>query len=162
MKPSAYFLAVLLVHAPLAAHSETADTESCTRIENDTQRLACYDRLFRRADISPGAQEEPVAASEQLAERGEDAGFGAEQLPEPPENDHIEARLLGDFTGWSGRTIFRLDNGQVWRQANNRMSNYTPREPILEPKITITKSALGSYKLKVEGIKRIILVKRVE
>jgi len=162
MKCSVYALAALLVHAPLSVHSAITDPESCTRIDNDAQRLACYDELFKRVNNSSSVEDEPAASADPQAGKDADSGFGAELLPQPPEDDHIEARLLGDFNGWSGKTIFRLDNGQIWRQANNRMGNYTPREPLLEPKITITKSSLGSYKMKVEGIKRIVLVKRIK
>src|SRR6056297_1835362 len=28
----------------------------------------------------------------------------------------IRARITGAFSGWSGDTLFRLDNGQVWQQ----------------------------------------------
>ena len=33
----------------------------------------------------------------------------------------FEARLTGDFTGWTGKTIFKLDNGQVWRQLSRHI-----------------------------------------
>ena len=31
--------------------------------------------------------------------------------------DVIESRIDGDFKGWEGNTIFKLQNGQVWQQA---------------------------------------------
>ena len=31
----------------------------------------------------------------------------------------FEAEIVGNFSGWSGGTIFRLDNGELWRQRND-------------------------------------------
>lgn len=31
--------------------------------------------------------------------------------------DAVESRIDGEFKGWSGDTIFRLQNGQVWQQS---------------------------------------------
>src|SRR6201989_1773093 len=31
-------------------------------------------------------------------------------------NDIIKATIINDFNGWSGDTIFELDNGQIWKQ----------------------------------------------
>ena len=27
-----------------------------------------------------------------------------------------QAKIVGDFSGWSGKTTFILDNGEVWQQ----------------------------------------------
>jgi hypothetical protein len=32
--------------------------------------------------------------------------------------DAVESRIDGEFTGWSGETTFKLQNGQVWRQSS--------------------------------------------
>ena len=29
----------------------------------------------------------------------------------------VESTIAGDFNGWDGETIFKLDNGQIWQQA---------------------------------------------
>jgi hypothetical protein len=29
----------------------------------------------------------------------------------------IETMIAGEFNGWEGETIFKLDNGQIWQQA---------------------------------------------
>jgi len=30
----------------------------------------------------------------------------------------IEARIDGDFNGWTGDTVYKLQNGQIWQQAS--------------------------------------------
>jgi hypothetical protein len=141
MKSSSYLIAIFLVQLPLSAHADSSDIEVCKRIDNDTRRLACYDELFQES----GAVEK----------------FAAEQLPKPPVT-FIEARLVGHFNGWTGKTVFTLDNGQVWRQTKNYIRDYTPRSPIPAPRVTISKGMLGSYNMQVEGVKRIVQVKRVK
>ena len=157
-------VAALLGSAGAIAESEGA--EACRQIEVDTARLACYDSLSGRAEAPaapepesapPAAAAAPAAA--QAAETEDD--FGSEQLP-VERVDRVEARLIGDFTGWTGRTKFPLDNGQVWQQTRNYVRNYEPREPIPQAKVTITRSFAGSYKMRIEGVKRTVQVKRIE
>jgi hypothetical protein len=167
MKSYSYLFAVLLV--PLSAHADSIDANDCTRIENETQRLKCYDDLFQRTaagklentKAEPPPQESPDAHPGPEGASAAVSAFGAENIEAPP-IDFVEARLVGDFNGWTGTTVFTLDNGQVWRQTKNYIQDYTPRDPIPAAKVTISKGMMGSYNLQVEGVKRIVQVKRVK
>ena len=65
------------------------------------------------------------------------------------EYETVETRLVGEFRGWEGRTRFRLENGQVWRQ--NGGDNYsTP--PVSAPRVWIEPGALGAFFLRIEGV----------
>lgn len=69
----------------------------------------------------------------------------------------IESQIDGEFKGWSGETIFKLTNGQIWQQSNYSYTySYSYR-----PKITIY-SASGGCKLKVDGLCDTIGVKRLK
>ena len=159
-------LAVAALLGGAAATAETTGAEACRQIDDDAKRLACYDALFERAEaiVAPPPEPPPPAAAAPAAAppaaKAED-DFGSEQLPVEPV-DRIEARLVGDFTGWTGTTKFALDNGQVWQQTRNYIRNYEPRDPIPQPKVTITRSFAGSYKMRVEGVRRIVQVRRIE
>lgn len=169
MKSSAYVFAALLVSAPLSAYADAADVNDCKRIENAAERLVCYDELFKYSTTDTGGDtdsaltrpESPEDSSDLHGESAAIAEFGAEQIQSPPVSS-VEARLVGDFNGWSGKTVFALDNGQVWRQTNNNIRDYTPRSPIPQPKVTISKGMFGSYNMQVDGVKRIVQVKRVK
>ena len=164
-----YFFLALIACAPLASAAPDAEGESCATIEDAEQRLACYDRAFGDAAAVTGNQadgEDAAAATIEEKPSEEEpvsaiSEFGAEQLP-PEIPDFIEATLVGDFNGWDGNTIFRLDNGQVWRQTKNYIRPYQPREPIPSPRVTIEKGLFATYNLRVEGVKRIVQVRRVE
>jgi hypothetical protein len=68
--------------------------------------------------------------------------------PAPSETSQvIESEIDGEFKGWSGETIFKLTNGQIWQQAEY---DYT-YEYAYMPKVTIFKTSDG-YKMKVEDV----------
>ena len=71
--------------------------------------------------------------------------------------DVIESTIEGEFNGWDGETIFKLDNGQIWQQSSYSYSyKYSYR-----PKVIIFK--VGSvYKMKVDGMSNAIYVKRLK
>lgn len=112
---------------------------------------------------APRPVEQPVAstASVSTAPERERAApqpaddFGLEQ--ERNDEKYIRSRLDGEFTGWSGRTLFKLENGQVWRQSEPGRF----RAQIDRPLITIERGVFNSYRLKVEGMNRSIRVKRI-
>jgi hypothetical protein len=70
----------------------------------------------------------------------------------------ITARITGDFSGWSGKTLFRLDNGQIWKQRLD--GRYTYRGPA-NPEVRIDKNWLGFYKMTLIAEDRSIGVTRV-
>lgn len=84
------------------------------------------------------------------------AAFGA-----PPkkakEPGRIESRIIGEFHGWTGDTIFRLENGQVWKQAG---PGYF-RIDLKNPKVVIKKLLIG-YVLLVHGYAKEVFVRRIQ
>lgn len=72
--------------------------------------------------------------------------------------ERIEARVEGAFTGWTGQTIFRLDNGQIWRQRLPGRFQYRG-DP--NPLIVIARNRLGFYVLSVPSADRGTGVERV-
>lgn len=157
-----------LVQSLSPAFADSPAPEDCSLLEEDQERLACYDAAFGRDSTDEAAAsrfdtatEAPTKAeADTTPENSAAAEFGAEQVEQ--RIDHLEARLVGDFTGWSGNTRFRLDNGQVWQQTKNYIPDYEPREPISQPRVTISRGLMGSYNLRVEGVKRIVQVKRIK
>jgi hypothetical protein len=71
--------------------------------------------------------------------------------------DVIESQIEGEFKGWTGETIFKLTNGQIWQQAEY---DYT-YEYAFMPEVTIYKTQ-GGYKMKVEDVEETIYVKRLK
>ena len=70
----------------------------------------------------------------------------------------VRSRLLGEFRGWEGKTVFPLENGQVWQQVGNDKWAGVKLE---NPTVLIEPAAFGSWRLKVEGYNTTTKVKRV-
>lgn len=71
----------------------------------------------------------------------------------------VVSALDGTFTGFTGSTVFRLENGQVWQQTENKTMRGVSVE---RPMITIEPGMLGSWRLQVEGFNMQTKVKRIE
>jgi len=70
----------------------------------------------------------------------------------------INSRLVGSFTGWDGQTIFKLENGMIWQQADKDKFYVKAVE---NPLVTI-KPRFKSWRLSVEGYDAKCKVKRIE
>lgn len=93
-----------------------------------------------------------------------ESAFGREQeLRDRVEETHKIPRVMlsqitGQFRGWSGHTIFKLDNGQTWRQIDNGEFSVN----LMNPKVSIRRGAFGSHFLRVEGYGARVRVERIE
>ena len=75
----------------------------------------------------------------------------------PATPDLIESRIDGEFSGWEGETIFKLQNGQIWQQVSPA---YKYRYSY-GPKVLIYKSG-SSFRLRVDGVDGQIAVTRLK
>lgn len=69
----------------------------------------------------------------------------------------IESAITGDIEGWDGETIFKLDNGQIWQQAEYDYTYFYE----YHPDVTIYQTSRGC-RMKVEDEEETILVKRIK
>jgi hypothetical protein len=183
-------LAITAVSLALAAPLAAAQTETliadelvlCMQHEEDSARLACFDRLARRATAaleagtSLGAPAPAIAASgvtqpqapaagarppESPPTASPEADFGLEKARAREASrqvDSIRSRVPGLFLGWTGDTVFRLENGQVWKQVES--GSFGMR--LENPEVEISRGWFGGYFLSVEGLNRRVRVERVE
>lgn len=66
-----------------------------------------------------------------------------EEVQEVEQEHEIHASIEPPFKGWSGDTVFRLDNGQVWRQRLQGRMHYAGDDT----RVVIKKNFLGFYKM---------------
>lgn len=78
--------------------------------------------------------------------------------PSPPSDTPvlIESRINGEFQGWSGETIFKLMNGQLWQQVSYAYTYHYA----YSPGVLIYRSGSG-YEMRVEGVESQIIVRRL-
>jgi hypothetical protein len=100
------------------------------------------------------APREPIVevANEATTIASPDDGFR-----QAPEKVTINSRIAGEFNGWTGRTRFQLDNGQIWEQRRGRRWKIT----LDNPEVRITQNFMGAYEMEVVSESRSIGVRRL-
>lgn len=62
----------------------------------------------------------------------------------------VNSTLINEFKGWNVGTLFRLENGQVWRVSSGKY--WAPREAAGKV-VSIEPGSFGSFHMRFEGIK---------
>lgn len=83
----------------------------------------------------------------------------AEVAEEATANEPFEATITGGFSGWSGKTVFALDNGQVWRQ---RTGSSRYRHTRGGNEVRFKRSFLGLWTMTVVSTGRSVGVRRID
>jgi hypothetical protein len=100
----------------------------------------------------------PVASKTIPAAEDENFGF-PDPIPETSdESNQLHARVVGKFRGWSGKTVFTLDNGQVWRQRVSGRYTYTGDDT----RVVISQNRFGFYDMRLVVADRSVGVSRVK
>lgn len=68
----------------------------------------------------------------------------------------IEAKVL-EFAGWTGKTVFRLDNGQMWKQRTSGSFRYSGDDSA----VVISQNSMGLYQMRHLATGRLVSVKRI-
>jgi hypothetical protein len=139
--------AVLLTLLPLGASAQSmAAIEACTKLSDDTARLACFDREV----AAHVAREHSVTAAPAPATKlTEEQKLGLtpgriQQLERPagapPPLQELEAKIESLYVDANGHQVIRLENGQVWRQVETHAFDVRPGATV-----TISRGVSGSY-----------------
>ena len=156
----------MLVLLPSTVWSASLDDMSRDEFRRaGLERLSAEELAYLKAYLSGSVRESVTSATQQNSDRvepqtGSEAAFGEEQLKRKVEKDvpeAITARINGEFRGWDGNTVFRLDNGQVWKQRVGGKYRSRKRQ---DPEIVIERGRFGYYLKLIEsgrsvGVKRI-------
>lgn len=135
--------------------------KQCTVIPEDAARLACMDKAlygfdFARTIAVLGGRAMQTAKSEKLLAKQKQA-FGkpvvAEKGPNLIEDEIKSVRKLH-----SGKSLFTLMSGQIWRQTDND----NPGRIKAGMKVKIRKGGLGNYLMTITLNRRTLRVKRVK
>ena len=178
--------------SPAAHAEKLNRASHCGQIKNDTLRLACYDSLMLcsrfldneerlscldaayqtwlqeqaqmpevveqpGAEQPPGAEQQPPDAGQEIVKGATTETFGKPEKKKPRKKLKITATITK--VQQDGRRVdyLTLDNGQVWRETTDMHVKFKEGQ-----QVTIETGILGSYSLHVEGVRRLIKVKRVK
>jgi hypothetical protein len=81
-----------------------------------------------------------------------------EDVKKAVQEQEIVSVILPPFKGWSGKTVFKLENGQVWQQRTG--GNYPYRGS--NPEVRITKNFMGFYRMELIESGKAVQVKRIQ
>ena len=97
-----------------------------------------------RAKLDEFIRNYVAVSNERIATSAVDKAVKENKVSAP---EVIQSRIVGPFTGYSGNTVFTLENGQRWAQSQ-RDSAYFPK--IDSPPVVIVKSGFG-YRMHIAG-----------
>jgi len=135
--------------------------------EQAEQKVAATEAKVKEAEKKVAAAE--VKAKEAAANADQDKKSGPSWLralvtlnkvtENPATAQALESRIAGQFRGWRRGTVFELENGQRW-QATDGDDYVTPPQP--GPAVSIVPGALGSFWMKIEGVRPRVRVKPIK
>ena len=153
------FTAVLIALAPAVAGAQQQSTLE-ERLSEAQFRSFGLDKLTPEELAAfnawlGGDVAKQVAAAAPPIEQDRSLGF----RPKPTDRDEVQARIVGTFSGWSGSTIFKLDNGQEWQQVEPGAYD---GQRIENAEVTVKPKSFGSWLLVVEHCQCRVAVKRIK
>jgi len=104
-------------------------------VQRDRQQGAGQAREQAKAELREEVKAEARAQAK--------AEVRVEQQKQREAETRVLSRISGQYSGWDGATQFKLENGQVWRQAEPGVY-YT--KPVESPAVLIEK-VFGSWRL---------------
>lgn len=159
-------LPLLLLAAPVAASGQPNDAavarfNECAAVQDDAQRLACFDRVTRevRAAARPQgvtAPSSPAPAPTQqvrVQQEREDFGLDVRQRearrPEPVRKiDRVTARVAAARPFGAGLWAFMLEDGAIWELKETNPAFSPPKRG---DTVRIRRGMMGGYLLYVGG-----------
>jgi len=155
----------------------------CAEISTTAERLQCFDtaaagakRVLDDARKQAEAEQKPesegsllswfgLAPEEKPVTKPEDFGKSVALMPkaeQPPELTEISSKVLEFAQNAHGKSLFVLDNGQVWRQIDGDTTNVLAPAPGEKMKVTVEIGVFGSYNLTIIGRGGLIKVNRLK
>jgi hypothetical protein len=158
----AFARVITLLIAALPAATGAADNESAARQKDfpGIQKLMTGEE-FARAGLDKLTPEQVRALDDWLVRYTAGEAYvvqtTSEQVRAAVPEFRLEARIVPPFNGWSGQTLFRLDNGQVWRQRIKGRYMFSGDDT----RVVITRNLLGFYNMTLVSSGRAVGVEPV-
>lgn len=163
------FVLALTTRASLAATPDPLATiRQCAAESDDTRRLACYDKQFRVLDAYTATPVQPRATAAAQSTAAQPATVPGATPPVPPAGsaeqrfgmngqversnpttqapkiDHLAGRIAAVSYKPRGEAIIKLDNGQVWEEADGE----DPVNLKVGDSVTVDTGVMGAYWLR--------------
>lgn len=120
------------------------------------QELESLNGWIRRhslATLDARAAGAAVAGSD--ASVADQRGFKGSKQDRTP----ITSRIMGTFSGWDGQTVFKLENGMIWAQADKDKFYI---DEVKNPEVVIEPRMFGRWELRIEDHDAECRVERIQ
>ena len=153
LKSFAVNAACVFVVSLLPSEAQLADGSSALKTWLSEEQIQAFGLNALTAD-----QKQALAdwIGEKMADATQEMVDEASQPRREETASEFEATVIGEVNGWSGRGVFKLDNGQVWVQRGSERSN----KRISNPKVSIKRNFLGFYVMTFHSTGQKVRVKR--
>ncbi|MGH6628780.1 MAG: hypothetical protein ACREB3_03510 [Burkholderiales bacterium] len=135
---------------------------------DELAKLVTLVQRFKSSELALVRQEAAtrLAAAETKAAAGQPADknkpgwlkslLSASPGGDAPPPEAMESHIVGELEGWDFRTVFRLENGQIWKPAGS--DNYSHWRTLKSPKVRIYPAKLGGYWMEIEDVAQPVAV----
>lgn len=160
---------------PTLAQDLTPSLLECRAIDDDDDRLDCFDGLVRNLNenslIASGSVSGPAAEAPPEVQLTAEERFGMEDLPEiqkekrkeKEKTKSITASVVDIARNGRGKFVVILENGQIWRQLNADTTKLRlPSGGAEGTTVEIKRKSFGAHSLKINGDNRSIKVERIK
>jgi len=145
----------------LQANTLNISLINCSKIDDKTSRLTCFDKLTTSLDILKNSNIELVHSSKNVSKNDKVEIFGAKHLKHNGLNSDKENKIILTVKSIKKdaykKLILTFVNGQVWKQSNEVFFSVKPGD-----KVKLQEGALGAISLNKQGTNRSIRVRRVK
>ena len=150
------FLLLGLIFVSLPAISNDSALQKCIDTDDSSERLSCYDELFKEnRSMQPALDIPKKQEVTKMAEKDiEDYGLAKQK-----EDFSITAKIVKVNKRGNYKIYVILDNNQTWRS----VKDIYDRIPVKNGQtVSISEGFLGGHVMKVEGKKVSLRVRRVK
>jgi hypothetical protein len=155
-------IALVMMCLALPAQAQVPAIENLMSAEE--QRASGIDQLSAQQLEALNAWLQRFAAGDVVAQSvAPEAAPAAPPAPSPRYgqrvvvDETVRSRILGEFSGWTGKTRFELENGQLWEQRRPGRHRVT----LTDPEVIIRKNLFGAWDLELVGDGASIGVRRL-
>lgn len=120
-----------------------------------TQPLKARPDAAVQATVQPAAPPQGVAPTLENSTKPKPAKTGGflpglrNKSPKAPEPAAETSRIIGTVAGWNPRTVFTLENGQMWAVSNY---DYYTCPAVKDPAVEIRPAAFGGFWMKIGSL----------
>ena len=156
-----YFLSLFIILGPIV-YAESMTIEECIAIENNKERLACFDLVTKSLEgnekspaIAKISKPEKKTISQKIKQQVKDFGLTKKEKKEVLQ---ITSKIVRVKLQNNLKLLVVLENGQKWRSVENFRRTRLKEGQMVE----ISEGFISGYSLKVVDKKIALRVKRIK